>query len=291
VATTRKDRTRRESEDALATLGLSALEAELYCELADAGPTTGYGLSKALGKPVANTYKALYALEQKGAILVEEGETRFCRAVPPRELLARLGREFQERRKRAADALGRGRAPAGDDNVYRLATGEQVVERALTMIRKSRKHLLVEAFPDVLARLEDALAKAAARGVGVLVEAYEPVAVAGCEVVLHPSRKDILAIWPGQMLLVTRDGLETLQALLDRDGEQVLRATWTANPFLACQAYLAGVNNFALSEVMNQLAEGDDLAGVRARLARLDPFRLRHVHGFEALRRTGAPPG
>jgi sugar-specific transcriptional regulator TrmB len=275
--------------DALASLGLTALEAALFCELVEAGPTTGYGLSKALGKPVANTYKALYSLEEKGAILVEEGETRLCRAVPPKELFARLEREFKQRRARAADALKQVRAPEGDDLVYRLSSAEQVRERALTMVKEARQHLVVDAFPGVLERLREPLAKAAARGVGVLVEAYEPVAIAGCEIVLHPSRKDILPNWPGAQLLVCRDGLEMLQALLDAGGDEVVRATRTANTFLSCHAYLAGVNNFALSELMNLLAEGADLADLRARLARLDPFRLRNSRGFDVLRRTSGP--
>jgi sugar-specific transcriptional regulator TrmB len=46
-------------------------------------------------------------MEEKGAILVEEGETRRCRAVSPKELLSRLDREFKERRQSASDALAR----------------------------------------------------------------------------------------------------------------------------------------------------------------------------------------
>jgi len=286
----RADRAKRERVEALTDLGLTALEAELYSALVESGPTTGYGLSKAIGKPVANTYKALYSLEEKGAILVEEGETRLCRAVPPRELLARLDREFKDRRARAADALAGVRTPKVDEHVYRLSSAEQVVERALAMIKKSREHLCVEAFPVVLAPLAGALAKAAARGVGVLVEAYEPVdelGLDGCEVVLHPSRADIVPLWPGAMLNVCRDGEESLNALLDHEARAVLRATWTANAFLACHAYLAAVNNFGLSEVMSDLEGGAGPKRLRERLARLEPYRLRHVRGFDALRRMG----
>ncbi len=275
---------------ALTDLGMTTLEATLYCELVEGGPTTGYGLSKAINKPVANVYKALYTLEQKGAILVEEGETRTCTAVAPKEWLARLDREFKERRKLASAALSRAKPSAEDENVYRLSSAPQVVERALTMIRGARKHLIIDAFPAPLERIRTAIETAAGRGVAVLVEAYEPVEIAGCEIVLHPGRKDILPNWPGDALMVSSDGLEFLQALFDASGDGVVRATWTANVFLACQSHIAGVNNVVLSGLMNQLAGGASAPTLKRAVKRFDGFRLRHVRGFAKLQKFAGTP-
>ena len=82
--------------DSLRELGLTGLEAEAYAWLLTASPATGYGVAKGLGKPTANTYKALESLREKGAVVTDDDETRSYRAVPPPELLAALERRFLE---------------------------------------------------------------------------------------------------------------------------------------------------------------------------------------------------
>src|SRR5437764_15136779 len=88
--------------DALIELGLSGSEAAAYAYLVRHSPATAYKVAKGIGKPVANTYKAIASLEEKGAVLVDDGESRLCRAVPPEEFLARLDRRFRAQRSRAA---------------------------------------------------------------------------------------------------------------------------------------------------------------------------------------------
>src|SRR5688572_23314760 len=84
---------------AIQTLGFSELEASIYAFLLVESPTTGYRIAQALGKPVANTYNGIQSLQSKGAILVEDSDTRLCRAVPPDEMMGQMERAFQERRK------------------------------------------------------------------------------------------------------------------------------------------------------------------------------------------------
>jgi len=272
---------------ALAALGLTELEASIYCHLVESGATTGYQVAKAIGKPVANAYKALYTLEEKGAVRVEEGEKRRCRAVPPRELLARLEREFRSRKAAAKAALAQAKGAPKDDNVYRVEGFLQVLERASSMLREARKHVVVDAFPSLLEELREDVEKAIARGVGVLVEAYEPVQFRGARVALHPSREEILPIWPGEMLSLAVDGREWLQAFVDRETREVQQAVWTANPFLATHAYLASVNNVVLSRMLDELQEGASTKTLRSTLKRSDGFRLRHTLGFQELTRRG----
>ena len=75
---------------ALLDLGFTKTEARVFCELTRLGPSTGYRLAKAVGKATANTYAALETLAQKGAVLIDEGESRAWRAVPAAELIAAL---------------------------------------------------------------------------------------------------------------------------------------------------------------------------------------------------------
>ena len=72
----------------LVALGFTALEAEIYSLLLEEeAPATGYRVAQALRKPASNIYKALESLESKGAVMVDEGESRLCRPIPPEELL------------------------------------------------------------------------------------------------------------------------------------------------------------------------------------------------------------
>ena len=79
-----------EGVESLVALGFTALEAEVYIYLLGASPATGYRVAQAIGKPIANTYKAIEALESKGAVIVEHSANKLCRAIPAEELLGQL---------------------------------------------------------------------------------------------------------------------------------------------------------------------------------------------------------
>jgi len=67
----------------LKALGFTETEALIYGYLVENSPATGYRISHDIGKQPPNTYKAIASLEDKGAIIVEVGERKLCRAVPP----------------------------------------------------------------------------------------------------------------------------------------------------------------------------------------------------------------
>lgn len=272
-----------EAASSLVELGLTELEASVYVFLLESGPATGYQVAKEIGRPVANAYKALYSMEEKGAVLVEEGETRRCLAVAPKELLSRLEREFKDRKRSAAQALSGAKAEKRDEAVYRLTSASQVVERAVAMLRRAKRHAFVEAFPRPIELIRPSLERAVGRDVHVLVEAYEPLELEGASVALHPSRVDVLGMLPGELLTVAVDGEEALHAMIDAEGDAVSFATWTANRHLACQAYLAGVNNVALSDLMVGLEDGLGNRALTERVRRYDPMRLRNTLGFERI--------
>src|ERR1700730_2132659 len=91
------------SAQALVALGFSGFEAEVYVRLlAEPQPVTGYKVAQVLGKPVANTYKALESLSNKGAVIIDDGANRMCRAVAADELLSKLERRFRDNQRTAA---------------------------------------------------------------------------------------------------------------------------------------------------------------------------------------------
>src|ERR1041384_1823521 len=107
-----------DSVQTLQRLGFSELEATIYAFLLQESPATGYKIANAIGKPVANTYKGINALQDKGAVIVDEGENRLCRAVPPKELFAQMQRTYHQQCERAVEALARFNAPPEDERVY-----------------------------------------------------------------------------------------------------------------------------------------------------------------------------
>ena len=259
-----------ETVRALVALGFTGLEAEVYVALVGESPSTGYRIAQSLGKPVANTYKAIESLAAKGAVLVDDGTSRLCRAIPPEELLGRLERAFAERRANAAEALARLRtAPADDDRVYQMRSAEQVLERARQMLAAAREVVLVDAFPRPLEALAADLEAAAARGVTVAVKAYEPVEIAGVDVFVGPTAAEVLAVWPGQWVNLVADGHDLLLGLLGTDMREVFQAVWSASAYLSWVYHGGVASEIILTAVQSGLHDDAEIDRLwRAYMAR-----------------------
>src|SRR5579863_6738164 len=133
----------------LAQLGFTNLEAEIYAFLVSESPATGYRIAQAIGKPAANTYKAIQTLERKGAVVVEDGASRQCRAVPVDELLGRISREFHTHRDHAARALRELGQPKADDRVYQIRSLDGVLQRLRQMLVEA-KGVVLASIPAVI---------------------------------------------------------------------------------------------------------------------------------------------
>ena len=236
-----------EAVSVLTGLGFTEMEALVYSTLLSNPDLTGYRISKAINKAQANTYASLGALEQKGAVVLDEGATRVYRAVPVEELLDRLQRDFERRWSAASESLARIEVSApAEEGVYRLKSVEQVYARARAMLAKAEKTVVFELFPRPFEQLADALRETADRGVGVFgltFEGRETPQGVGC--VLARNAQSILEGWRGNQLLVIVDGREFLIAYFDRLSGEVRHAVWSENVFLACP-----LHNATLSELM-----------------------------------------
>jgi sugar-specific transcriptional regulator TrmB len=199
-----------ESLQALQALGFSELEAAIYTLLVQEAPLTGYRIAHGLNKPVANTYKGITALQARGAVIVDDGESRLCRVVPPQELFGQLEQRLRQRCGRAAEALARLTPAPGDERVYRLQTWEQAIERAHQMIRRAGQVVIAAAFPGPLIEIRNELEAAAARGVGVILKVYRPVEVRGADIVLSNEADFLLTHLPGEELSLVVDAEEHL---------------------------------------------------------------------------------
>ena len=223
-----------ESLRTLRDLGLNQLEAEVYVYLLPSPPLTAYAIGRALGRPTANVYKAVESLARLGAVLIEEGEQRVCRAVPMSELAKQLQRGYLSTLDRAVRALAASEASPVDERVYKLESVPHVFERCEAMLERAFEVAVIDAFPRSLERIAPAVIAAAARGVEVFVEAYSPIDLPGARVAIFPNGADTLATWRSEQLNVVVDGREHVLALLTSDLSAIRQALWSNSLYLSC---------------------------------------------------------
>jgi sugar-specific transcriptional regulator TrmB len=267
---------------ALVSLGFTQLEAEVYHFLLGESPATGYRAAQALGRPVANTYKAIEALAAKGAVLVDDGTSRLCRAVPWEELLGQLDRSFAERKEHAAAALARLGGAGEDNRVYQLKSREQALERCRAMLARAQKVALVDVFPVALEELRADMERAAGRGVRVVAKTYAPADIPGVRVILNPNPEKVTSMYPGQWTVLFIDGAEYLLAALTPDGQDLLQAVWSGSPFLSWVLYTSVSAEFVLAEALTGAGPGAREA-VRRVLAQFPEVFTADLPGHEAL--------
>jgi sugar-specific transcriptional regulator TrmB len=273
---------------ALVALGFTGLEAEVYACLARESPATGYRVAQTLGKPVAGIYKTLESLVNKGAVMVEEGTSRLCRAVPVDELLGRLERAFRERKLAAERALAELPEAPEDDRVYQLRSLEQAFERCRGMIDGAERVVVVDGFLIPLERLRPELEGAAARGVRVAVLTYDDADFAGARVIRFGQQNHpLVTTFPGSWLNLVVDGSELLLAFLSRDAERLQLAVWTRSPFLAWSLHAYMISEFNYITTLNDPETPPETREVAKRHRRFYPL---DVPGYQRLlHRLGLP--
>jgi sugar-specific transcriptional regulator TrmB len=271
------------STEPLVALGFTGLESEIYSLLLRESAVTGYRIAKGLRKPAANVYKAIESLEAKGAVMVDQGRHRVCRAVPLDEVLARLDRRFREARSRAVETLTSPGGAEADQRVYDLRSTEAVHERARAMLGRAKEVVLLDAFPALVALLEDDLAAAAGRGVLVGLNAYGPIAIEGVEVALAAHSDRTRRRWPGDWLSLVVDGREFLLAFLAPQGASVHQAIWSGSPYLAWAYHSALSSEMILNTMENLLEQGAGTEQLRSELTRLHSLKALSAPGYHEL--------
>jgi len=219
----------------LIELGLSELEAEVYVFLLAHPPVTAYRVAKHIGKATANTYKAIESLARRGAVLVEEGENRLCRAVPAAEFVQHLERSFSALTKKTENVLATLEQPSWDERVYKIESVPQLLERCRQMLEERVERLaVIDAFPAALTAILPSVQAALERRADVLVQAYRPIEVPGATVVVPDIGPQAEMQWGSQQLNVVIDGREALIALMNNELSEVIQGVWTNSLYLAC---------------------------------------------------------
>jgi sugar-specific transcriptional regulator TrmB len=271
--------------ESLTALGLTPLEADIYVHLLSHSPDTGYGVAKALRKTAPNVYKAIETLEGKGALLVDQGDTRTVRAVPAETFLAGLEHRFARLRRDAANSLSRIPEAGPDARVYQIITREQLVEQCRSLLRSARRVVLVDAFPVPLDVLRDDLAATASRGVDVFAKIYAPDDVRGVEAVLEPESELTRGRWPEQWIDCVADASDFILGLLNPDGTKVLQAVRSASPYLAYLHHSRLACELGYTALKATLIRGESSDVLKDVYDRTTRYFALDAPGFAALRR------
>lgn len=272
-----------ESISALGELGFSEIEASVYSYLVENSPATAYRVAQDIGKPVANTYKAVKSLHQKGAVLIDETQNRLCQAVAPEEVLDKLKSTFLDRHRKTAEALARLK-PSGDyEKIFSLATPEQVFDRCRRSIEQAQTIILVDAYPGVIKTIKPWLEETGARGVTVVLQVYKPVQVRGVEVVEFQNAAEMLGRWRGDWLVVVVDGAEYLFAFIGEDGRTVHNAIWCGSAFMALPQHSNLALSFRASILEGLLKREASRKKIEKELKRVAKWETMGIRGYEKL--------
>lgn len=280
----------------LTELGLTPLEAAVYRFLLGAPGSTGYRIAQATGKPVGNIYKAVEALEAKGAVLTtDDGGNRVARAVAVDEWLRLRTRAFEKACADAAEALAATPESEADDGLYRLHTLEQAMERARTVISRAQRVVVTTVAPDLVASLASELHAAALRGVAVAVKAFAPCDIPGAEVVLDPRGLAAVDGAPGQWLVLNVDGRESVHLLVAHGSGELLTASWSANPLLGWAHYSGIASDIILAALRRSIASRGSSTELSSELSseldRLQRFEIADTAGKSLMARRYRAPG
>src|SRR6266540_1866546 len=128
----------------LQQLGFGGYEARAYIALLQRSPLNGYELAKASGLPRSNIYPVLQKLEARGAVVrLEMPSGARYTPVPPQELMALLGNQFQHALDAAQRSLEALVVPAEDVYVQNLRGHTVLLDHAQTLLGAVNEPLLV----------------------------------------------------------------------------------------------------------------------------------------------------
>jgi HTH-type transcriptional regulator, sugar sensing transcriptional regulator len=242
--------TKEKVQNLLADVGFSGLEASVYVALLREPNATGYRVAQLVGKPAANTYKALDSLRVKGAIVADEtAGTRTYAALSIHEYLDGQRRNLETSQARIEEALKDVAVTPMHGGIFELTSPEQIYERCRNLIRAATSVVLVDAFPHAFEKIRSELVAAIKRGVKVYVKTYSPTKLAGCDLLTPEHDVELLKAWNGEWLNVFVDCGEFVQSLLKKGDAGVHEAVWSRNPYLAFLAYGGFIHELFLTRL------------------------------------------
>lgn len=217
----------------LQALDLTEYEAKVYIALLGEQASSGYAVARISGVPRSRVYEVLGNLVDRGIVLTSNGDPVQYAALPPQELLARRREEVDAALTIAESGLEAIVATSTDRNlIWDLSGREAILERVRDVINRTSDRLLMQLWAEDAPAIELQLRAASARGVEVMIVAYDDPGFDFGKVYLHePGADEIVAEHGGRWIILSADAREVVAGIVSL-GEGS-RAAWTSHPGLA----------------------------------------------------------
>ena len=238
----------------LKDLGLSELEANIYIWLLENKRSTGYKIAGQIGKPVANTYKALKSLQQKGAVVSDDSKgTTYFDTIPIEEFLNKLENEFKQKREQIIEEVDKLEVQQEPIGIYEIKSKDLVFEKAANMIRSTENAILIDGFPAPMKTIKQYLSAERAEDINVYVKNYSGDNIDNVHQ-LKANFDDLpISELNGQWLVVLKDTKESLIAFFNKDGSELIHCIWTRDPFISFVLFNGSLYEFNFTEVYDQI--------------------------------------
>ena len=242
----------------LRDLGLNELEANIYIWLLENKRSTGYKIAGQIGKPVANTYKALKSLQNKGAVISDDSSgTIYFDTIPIEEFLNKIENEFKAKREQIVDQVNKLEVQQEPAGIFEIKSKELVFEKVNSMTKSAQDTILIDGFPAPMQSIKQYLTEDRANEITIYVKNYSGENIEHVHQIKASIPELVYSELNGQWLIVLRDTVESLVAFFSKDGAELIHCIWTKDPFLSFILFNGSAYEFNFTEVCEQVYNDD----------------------------------
>jgi len=211
----------------LKDLGFSQYEATCYMTLVGNHPVNGSQLSKISGIARSRIYDVLRNLISKGYV-IEVNSGQYA-PLPADEVVRRLKRNFNSNIKVFEEKIAAASKKNDLEFVWTITGYENVMEKAIEMIKNAENEIYVRLFPKAYQHLDQYLIQADKRGVNIRYIAMGKTAKKFDIQVIHPDHEHLQQTIGGRSIEVITDKSEALVGIFETDKEDSSAINWTRN--------------------------------------------------------------
>ena len=211
----------------LKDLGFSQYEATCYMTLVGNHPVNGSQLSKISGIARSRIYDVLRNLISKGYV-IEVNSGQYA-PLPSDEVIRRLKRNFNSNIKVFEEKIAAASQKNDFEFVWTITGYENVMEKAIEMIKNAETEIYVRLFPKAYKHLDQYLIQADKRGVNIRYIAMGKTAKKFDIQVIHPDHEHLQQTIGGMSIEVITDKSEALVGIFETDKEDSSAINWTRN--------------------------------------------------------------
>jgi sugar-specific transcriptional regulator TrmB len=184
-------------------------------------------LSKISGIARSRIYDVLRNLNSRGYVL--EVDAGLYVPLPPDELIKRLQRNFGYNIEAFEDQIAKSSPKNDFEYVWPIKGYDNVMAKAIEMIRQADKEIYVRLFPKADRHLIQYLIAADKRGVKIRYIAMGKIEKKFDVQVSHPDHEHLLKTIGGRSLEVITDKKEALVGIFEINNEDYSPINWTRN--------------------------------------------------------------